>query len=160
MKRRARRIGLLVALLAIIAAAFFAAPQSPAAERPAPLELGPVVMPIDTPPPLQPVPGWPFEELPLVAKFALPVPQIALVSARPPLVFEHALRKFPTVARPVVADRAPYWLLPLPAAAFVAGRDRVAVTVVPEPTTLFLLATGLLLLAWMALRRRPAPPPP
>jgi hypothetical protein len=159
MKRRTLRTAWLVAVLTAVGAVAVRTP-SPAAPSPKPEPLpGPVQ--IDTPPPLELAAGWPFEELPLVKKFAVPIPDLALVSR--PYVFELALITPPPgpPAAPALAQASPLWLLPLPVAAAGFGRERVSVIVVSEPSPLPLLWTGLLLLGLLAMgRQRAARSPP
>ena len=153
---------MLVALLVAIGAAIyfvgtqaeFVGTQGAAGEPPARLAVQ-----IDTPPPLVAAPGWPFQQLPLVAKFTIPVPRVGLVTSTAllPRVFEPVAiprLPFPPPPGPAVPDDlSPLWLLsPLAAGAFIGGADAVVESVIPEPATLLLLSTGLLLLGLLARR--------
>lgn len=161
MKRKTWGFGLLVAATATGAAVILLGTEG-AAHEPSDasetelfeiVEL-PVPVHIDTIPPER---TWPFQELPLITKFAAPLPEVSLVASFPPPIFERALvRRLPTPEpEPAVDDDLPLWMLPLPAAAFVVGSDQFAsTTVIPEPSTLVLLSTGLLLVGWSAVRRR------
>lgn len=99
-------------------------------------------------PPPELSPGWPFEQLPPVTKWEEPVPEIALARTHFPVEPQPVHLLGPT--EPLMRELPPVWLLaPLAAAASAGGAKHV--TTVPEPSTLPLMAAGLLLLALHAL---------
>lgn len=154
---------MLGALLGILAAVLLLPTQRPPAEPAEELELAflfqPIravaPVPIDTPPPLQPAEGWPFQQLPLVAKFGMPVPEVRLVTSYRQRPFRHALVRTPP-RQVETDDTPPLWILsPLAAGALLGSADHVTDrAVIPEPSTLLLLASGLLLIGLNARRRR------
>jgi hypothetical protein len=144
-------------------AALFFSTQSPAgvptdavaidlAER---VEAAAAPMVVDTPPSLVAGYGWPFHQLPLVTKFGAPVPPMARVTPVPPPVFRQVLVPAPPSLPGLVPESTPpLWLLtPLAVGAFIGGVDDVTGTVVPEPSTILLLATGMLMVGIGAARR-------
>jgi hypothetical protein len=168
MKRSAMVIALLVILLVTLGAAIFLRSGSPTNTPSAgradllALEEGAfgegatgISIQIDTPP-QQPVAaaGWPFQQLPLVAKFGVITPRVRPI---PPIAYAPVpIPQRPFVPQvPDVPSRPSPWLLaPLAGGVFIGGRDGPAPPpeVIPEPSTVILLSTGMLLLgigAWV-----------
>lgn len=112
---------------------------------------------VDTPPkPPVAAAGWPFQQLPLVAKFGVITPRVRPI---PPVAFTPVpIPQRPFVPQvPEVPSRPSPWLLaPLAGGAFIGGRDGPAPPseVIPEPSTVILLSTGMLLLGLGAWIRR------
>ncbi|HSK21277.1 MAG TPA: hypothetical protein VK912_19130 [Longimicrobiales bacterium] len=173
MRRSAIGIALLVMTLVTLGAAIFLRSMSPAAagaRADMPVGLlaledgatgeGPtgISIQVDTPP-KQPVAaaGWPFQQLPLVAKFGVITPRVRPI---PPIAFAPVpIPPRPFVPQPPVPDvpvrPSPWLLAPLAGGAFIGGRDGPAPPpeVIPEPSTVILLSTGMLLLgigAWFS----------
>ncbi len=118
---------------------------------------------VDTPPPLQQAPGWPFEALPSVDKFTSTVPAIHLANSLTDYWHEPLLRDVTPFTQLLAMESsgpsAAWALPPLAAAGGLALGSRESSithppTVVPEPSTILLLATGLLLVALIAARRK------
>jgi hypothetical protein len=166
-QRKRTRIAVLAVLLMMFAATAWFTPRAPAEPPAEPLVLfediepARYVMPVDTPPPPRAAAGWPFEQLPLVAKFDVPLPQLTAATFQPRPVFPDvqpvpvpvAAARVPSAAPGAVS---PLWLLPPLAAGAAAGSasgNQVASTI-PEPATMILLSTGLAMLGVGAKRRR------
>lgn len=166
MKRSAVVIALLVILLVTLGAAIFLRSGSPTDAQSAgridllALEEGAIgegatgiSIQIDTPPQPVAAAGWPFQQLPMVMKFGVITPQVRPI---PPIAFAPVpIPQRPFVPQvPDVPSRPSPWLLaPLAGGAFIGGRDGPAPPseVIPEPSTVILLSTGMLLLgigAW------------
>ncbi len=101
--------------------------------------------------------GWPFEQLPMVAKFEPPVPHVVAVAITPP----GYIRVVPPLAPAVVLtepqpEDPPLWLVPVGAGGigFGGGSTTYDSGVVPEPTTLLLLSGGLALIGLKRRRRK------
>ena len=152
-RRRVKRAALALLLIGLAAAAYHANRQ-PAVGPPPALVLAQVTelpppMPVDTPPPMRAASGWPFAQLPHIAKFEAPAPRLSM-TMQPRMPVAQALpvpvRQFPPAAE--TPGDVPLWVLsPLAAGAFLVDADvSGAGSVVPEPATTLLLATGLLAL--------------
>ncbi len=111
--------------------------------------------------------GWPFPQLPEATKFSLPVPQVGLSFDVPSLYREALLHFLPGSHSTAVypAELRPWFLLPV-AVGVLALSETVRTEesddprdpppeVVPEPGTLLLVASGLMLLGAFAFVRRP-----
>jgi hypothetical protein len=107
---------------------------------------------------LSEAPGWPFQKLPLVAKFApadsqveeVVVPIDSIIRYAPLLDSVLQPVHTPTATEPL----APLWVLPpLAMAALVTRADVTAVSVIPEPGTLVLLSVGIVLLVSLTVIR-------
>jgi hypothetical protein len=149
MKKVARRIVVPLILLAVVVAiALLLHPMlfrvAPAAGEAAPLlaedhVVQPPVLPTDT---LVAGTGWPFQQLPHVAKREIPRPIAGVVSVSPSPSFVRVtfpppeLREIPRGAIPVL------WVAPV-ALLIGGGGSAGATAAVPEPSVLLLLATGL-----------------
>lgn len=126
-------------------------------------------LPSDTPPPLERMAGWPFSPLPRIAKFTQPVPDVALATSFTTFTQPLPIRTLPPFALtpPDGGTPAAAWLLPpLAAVGGLALGSRAGAgeeppppppppppPLVPEPSTLVLLATGFLLLTLLGVRR-------
>jgi hypothetical protein len=149
-------------VMAAIATAFASHQQvAPAAGRSGPPPGGiPAAFVTDTPPRPPTVPvaaeGWPFQQLPMVAKFGVPERERArLTPMRSPFISIRTPRFPETPREPVPAAPSPLWLL-TPLAFGVAFADVEGPgSVVPEPSSVILLATGVALLGLKVRLRRP-----
>ncbi len=161
-------IALLVAAVAFMAGARAGGPQlvDQLAMAEAPKEAADTAEPIAskpvyTPPPLQPAVGWPFEPLPRIAKFTRTLPEVELANTFSDYLHSPEIRSLPVAASAAPVSRSPSvaWVLPpLAAAGGLALGSRESSwggsSVVPEPGTILLLATGLLILGLIVVRRR------
>lgn len=112
---------------------------------------------LDTTRPLREAPGWPFAELPLVAKFARPDSQVEEVAALVDSMIPYVPR-IDSVLQPLPAPTpsepfTPLWVLPPLAAAALVTKADVTAVVIPEPRTLILFATGVALLVPVIFKR-------
>jgi hypothetical protein len=172
MKPTARRTAIFVTFLVALGAAVFLAGArtraaadavpAPSAAALAPPHAPPPPMQVDTPPRLIQASGWPFQQLPLVTKFAIPQPRPGLVAINPPPFHRVLLPPRPLAGPPVAPVGPPsvWWAAPVAAGAFVGGSDAtVGDAVVPEPSTWILMSMGLLLIGIQTRRRRRRSPP-
>lgn len=98
--------------------------------------------------------GWPFEQLPMIAKFDVPVAHVvpSTIIARPVYIKDVP----PIMASTPVEDPSapPLWLVPVGAGGIgFGGGSTTYSTTVPEPVTLLLLSGGLALIGLKARRR-------
>jgi hypothetical protein len=164
MTRSTRVLAIVSISLGTAGAALFFSTQSPAGEPvgAVAIDLSERVdavaapMAVDTPPSLVAGYGWPFHQLPLVTKFSVPAPPLARMTPVSPPVFRQVLVPRPPTLPGLTPERTPpLWLLtPLAVGAFIGGVDDVNTTVIPEPSTILLLSTGMLLVGLGAARRR------
>ncbi|NJD09223.1 MAG: PEP-CTERM sorting domain-containing protein [Gemmatimonadetes bacterium] len=157
---RKKKIALVAGMLVIAAFVTFIGTRNQAVGATAAIKLDQVVplvpMPVDSPPAPRPASGWPFKQLPLIAKFDVPVPQIVAiaVTARPVSISDLPARRTPPEPEEEDPGVAPLWLLPLAAGAGFGSASADYHSTVPEPSTLILLSAGLALTGLKARRRK------
>ncbi|HEX9108879.1 MAG TPA: PEP-CTERM sorting domain-containing protein [Longimicrobiales bacterium] len=98
--------------------------------------------------------GWPFEQLPMIAKLEMPVARVVPVTITPPPYITLAPATVPdsVLAAPVAP---PLWLVPVGAGGLgFGGGSTTYDSRVPEPATLLLVSGGLALIGLRGLRRK------
>lgn len=100
--------------------------------------------------------GWPFEQLPMVAKFDVPVAHVVPVAITPPGYIRVVPRIIPSVVLAEPAGAPPLWLVPVGAGGigFGGGSTTYDGSTAPEPTTFLLISGGLALIALKGRRRK------